>query len=231
MNYDSREWIETNGGGAYSSSTISGANTRVYHGLLVASLNQPVDRYVVLSYIEESVNITHEQNISLSTRIKRDTYQNIYTTNQYKLAAIKHFSVFPVTTWVYELDKSKTIKKQIVMPRDKQTGTTVVGYTYDAPSHVEPVTLKLKPYFTFRDFHSNVSLEKRWKQIVQSNKIILINEACPNEKVYFQWNQENVHYTKRNELAHRYFYIREEDRKLGSEENNLWMSGVFTILL
>ncbi len=32
------EWIVTNGIGGYASSTIIGANTRKYHGLLVASI-------------------------------------------------------------------------------------------------------------------------------------------------------------------------------------------------
>ena len=31
-----KEWLITNGIGGYSSSTIIGANTRKYHGLLVA---------------------------------------------------------------------------------------------------------------------------------------------------------------------------------------------------
>jgi len=39
-----REWIITNGIGGYSSSTIIGANTRRYHGLLVAPLTPPAIR-------------------------------------------------------------------------------------------------------------------------------------------------------------------------------------------
>lgn len=33
-----KEWLVTNGLGGYASSTVTGANTRGYHGLLVASL-------------------------------------------------------------------------------------------------------------------------------------------------------------------------------------------------
>ena len=36
-----KEWLITNGIGGYSSSSIIGANTRKYHGLLVASLTPP----------------------------------------------------------------------------------------------------------------------------------------------------------------------------------------------
>ena len=43
-----KEWIITNGIGGYSSSTVIGANTRKYHGLLVAPLTPPSRRYVIL---------------------------------------------------------------------------------------------------------------------------------------------------------------------------------------
>ena len=36
-----KEWIITNGIGGFASSTILGANTRKYHGLLVAPLLPP----------------------------------------------------------------------------------------------------------------------------------------------------------------------------------------------
>ena len=44
-----KEWLITNGIGGYSSSTIIGANTRKYHGLLVASLTPPARRFLILS--------------------------------------------------------------------------------------------------------------------------------------------------------------------------------------
>ena len=50
-----REWLETNGLGGYASSTIIGLNTRRYHGLLVAALQPPVGRMVLLSKIEDTV--------------------------------------------------------------------------------------------------------------------------------------------------------------------------------
>ena len=44
-----KEWIITNGIGGFCSSTVIGANTRRYHGLLIASLNPPASRYLILS--------------------------------------------------------------------------------------------------------------------------------------------------------------------------------------
>src|SRR5262252_703244 len=50
-----REWLVTNGLGSYASGTVSGVNTRRYHGLLVAALRPPVARTVLVAKIEEEV--------------------------------------------------------------------------------------------------------------------------------------------------------------------------------
>src|SRR6476660_5348737 len=50
-----REWLATNGNGAFASSTLCGLNTRKYHGLLVAAMAPPVRRMVLLSRVEETV--------------------------------------------------------------------------------------------------------------------------------------------------------------------------------
>src|SRR5215467_15482565 len=51
------EWLETNGIGGFSSSTIAGLNTRRYHGLLTAATKPPVGRFVLLSKLEETLLI------------------------------------------------------------------------------------------------------------------------------------------------------------------------------
>ena len=63
-----KEWIITNGIGGFASSTIIGANTRKYHGLLVASINPPAKRTLILSKIDESLEINDE---------KYDIYTNL----------------------------------------------------------------------------------------------------------------------------------------------------------
>ena len=52
-----KEWIITNGLGGFASSTIIGANTRKYHGLLIAPLTPPARRYLILSKVDESIEI------------------------------------------------------------------------------------------------------------------------------------------------------------------------------
>ena len=45
-----KEWLLTNECGSYASSTIVGCNTLGYHGLLIGSLNPPVNRIMALAY-------------------------------------------------------------------------------------------------------------------------------------------------------------------------------------
>ena len=47
-----KEWLITNGIGGFSSATIIGANTRKYHGLLIAPLTPPARRFLILSKLE-----------------------------------------------------------------------------------------------------------------------------------------------------------------------------------
>src|SRR5439155_5258293 len=55
------EWLETNGLGSFASGTVSGANTRRYHGLLVAPLHPPADRFVTLSKLEETLLVGNQR--------------------------------------------------------------------------------------------------------------------------------------------------------------------------
>ena len=63
-----KEWVITNGLGGFASSTIIGANTRRYHGLLIAPLMPPARRTLILSKLDESIEINGN---------KTDLYTNI----------------------------------------------------------------------------------------------------------------------------------------------------------
>lgn len=88
-----REWIITNGLGGYCSSTIIGANTRKYHGLLVAPLTPPARRHLILSKLDESiqtdgksiiftqicVKIIFQMDINIYKALKKIIYQYLNT--------------------------------------------------------------------------------------------------------------------------------------------------------
>src|SRR3990172_4229899 len=51
-----REWLVTNGIGGYASGTIAGVLTRRYHGLLIAALKPPLDRKLLLTKLDETID-------------------------------------------------------------------------------------------------------------------------------------------------------------------------------
>ena len=52
-----REWFVTNGLGGYAAGSVVGGTTRSYHGLLVAALRPPVERDVLVTKIDETVEL------------------------------------------------------------------------------------------------------------------------------------------------------------------------------
>ena len=62
----SREWLETNGIGGFASGTISGTNTRRYHGLLTAATRPPLGRITTVSKFLELLTVGSES-VELST--------------------------------------------------------------------------------------------------------------------------------------------------------------------
>jgi predicted glycogen debranching enzyme len=138
----SREWIETNGLGGWASSTVSGANTRNYHGIFVSAINPPVERMVMLNKLEEII-ITKEKKYELSCNqfpgkvvCEGLQYLNRFTRD-----------IFPVAQYkIGNIEITKTIAALY------QEDTVVI--TYEVTSADSEFELELKPLISFRDYHS-----------------------------------------------------------------------------
>jgi len=81
------EWLQTNHTGAFAMGTVSGMNTRRYHGLLIASLNPPADRYSIFPRVEETVDFSGEQ-MALATV----QYPGVVSPESYRL--LEEFSAW-----------------------------------------------------------------------------------------------------------------------------------------
>ena len=101
-----REWIITNGLGGYCSSTIIGANTRKYHGLLVAPLTPPARRHLILSKLDESIQ-TDGKKYNLYTNMCKN-----YISDGYKY--LQSFKKDYIPVFEYEV-AGINIKKSICM--------------------------------------------------------------------------------------------------------------------
>ena len=97
------EWIITNGLGGYSSSTITGMNTRKYHGLLVTSDKPPLDRKVILSKLEEEL-LLKDKTVKIST----NRYPDVIYPEGYKNQVKFELNPFPLFT--YNVDKIEVKK-------------------------------------------------------------------------------------------------------------------------
>ena len=139
---DRREWLETNGLGGYAMSTVTGENTRRYHGLLVAATKPPAGRDVLLSKLEETL-------LAGGRRIDLSTNRFPGTTHPEGFRLLKDFRLEPFPTWVFEAD-GVVLERTLFMAHGENT--TVVSYRLlsDSPG----VQLEVRPLVAFRDFHS-----------------------------------------------------------------------------
>src|SRR5947209_12319155 len=67
-----REWLITNGLGGYAGGSIVGATTRSYHGLLVAALHPPIERTMLVTKIDETVDFPGEHSLKLGVNEYQD---------------------------------------------------------------------------------------------------------------------------------------------------------------
>ena len=113
-----REWLETNGLGGFASSTITGLNTRRYHGLLVAATRPPVGREVLLSKLEETLLIDGRPFDLSSNR-----YPGVVHPQGFRYLTDFRLDPFPVFTFEVE---GIVIEKTVFMVQGENT--TVVQY-------------------------------------------------------------------------------------------------------
>lgn len=141
-NFIENEFIVTNGIGGYASSTLSGCNTRKYHGLLVASLNPPVDRQVIVSKTEEY--IVREDGSFIHTATNQ--YADCLYPEGYQL--MTKFSRKPFPLMEFEAE-GYAFGKQLFMPYG--SNTTIVEYFNFG---LTPITLNIHPLWVFRNHHT-----------------------------------------------------------------------------
>jgi predicted glycogen debranching enzyme len=139
----SREWLVTNGLGGFASGTVAGANTRRYHGLLMASLRPPVKRMVLLATLEEWVVVDGQEPVSLTTSEYWDG--TVFPDGYRRLEQLRLEGMLPVFRWSIP---GGVIEKRIWM--EEKQNRTVVSYRLLTGSSV---ALRFRPLFAHRDYH------------------------------------------------------------------------------
>ena len=169
-----REWIITNGIGGYSSSTIIGANTRKYHGLLVAPLMPPGNRQLILSKLDESINM-EGKTYNLYTNVCKN-----YISDGFKNLESFEKEYIPIFTYKIE---DMQIKKFICMEHGKNT----VGVYYYIKNGDKASKMTVTPIINFRGFHTtntNNKIELRQEKQEDSNKVKMIINNNSQHPIY-----------------------------------------------
>ena len=209
MNLESglnKEWILTNGLGGYSCSTIIGCNTRKYHGLLVAPLVPPARRHVILSKLDEAIEINGREHV-LYTNMCKDFISQGYKN-------LVRFEKEYVPIFSYKI-KETDVKKIICMEYGKNT----VCVFYKIKNGEYNAKLKVAPIVNFRDFHTmNTSHNYKLGQTIKNRKVELIIDNNNHYPVYMYMTEGNYieHY---NDTFKNMYYIEEEKRGFYPEED------------
>ena len=202
-----KEWIITNGIGGFASSTIIGANTRKYHGLLIAPLTPPARRYLILSKVDESIEIGGKQ-YNLYTNIGKN-----YITKGYEYQT--SFEKEEIPTLKYKISDVE-ITKQTCM----KYGENTVGILYKIKNGKQPTKLTLAPLMNFRDFHSmSTNHEFKIRQENKGTKLKVIIDYMIQNPIYIKVS-EGIYIPHNNDIFRNMFYIEEQKRGFYPEENH-----------
>lgn len=210
-----KEWIITNGIGGYSSSTIIGANSRKYHGLLVAPLMPPGNRQLILSKVDEALEI-EGKTYNLYTNVCKNNISDGYK-------YLKKFEKEYIPIFTFQVQDT-TIKKFICLEHGKNT----VGIYYYIKNGEKASKLTLAPIVNFRGFHTtNTSENFDIKQEIENNKVKIIIDNNSQYPIYTYISEGR--YIKHNyDIFRNMYYIEEEKRGQGALENHV-VPGVYEI--
>ena len=140
-----REWLVTNGLGGFACGTVAGANTRRYHGFLVASLNPPVERTLLVAKVELSV-----QYLGMET----DLSANEFAGGTISGRGFVHLESFAledgIPIWRYALADALLEMRIFMAP-----GQNTSYLRLELLRATGPLRATLKPLIAYRDYHSH----------------------------------------------------------------------------
>lgn len=153
----SLEWLEANGLGGWASSTVSGAHTRRYHGLLVAATKPPAGRRVLLAKLDATLVLPDGARIELDA----NRYPGAIHPRGFERLVAFAREPFPTSTF-----EANGIRLRRVVGVGHGENTTYLTFELlAAPAEAAPIVLELRPMFAGRDMHSlaRASAAREWR--------------------------------------------------------------------
>lgn len=212
-----REWLVTNGIGGYAMGTVSGLRTRSYHGLLIAALDPPLGRSLMLANLEETLTVgditaTLFTNSRDSGDISPDGYRSI---EMFRLERTT-----PV--WTYACNGARIEKRIWMQPGEN---TTYIRYTLLNAD--DPVSLDIGVIVNYRDHHarSGDDLSLHVEQIEHGFRI-----ATQDEQASFHV-LSNIARTEEQNVSQEHSYLSAEAaRGLSAQDTGLRVGAFHTTL-
>lgn len=169
-----REWLVTNGRGSYACSTLSCLNTRRYHGLLVAALEPPLKRTVLVAKVDEEIEAE-----GFVYRMGTNEYQN-NVLNPEGYLFLQQVLVDGMIPTLHYLAAPFQLTKTIWMEHDRDT--TYIRYQLGEQSR--PIHLTLLPFCDYRDFHNLTHAGTDWRFKVEPLKAGFLVQAHESAQPY-----------------------------------------------
>lgn len=223
-----KEWLHTNGAGTYASSTIAGMHTRRYHGLLVAALESPPGRHVLLSHMDTTVvgpRGATRPGARPGARPAWELAKHQFPGVDPKTTPfhLQRFDQDPLPRWTYDVCGGSL---EITLALVRNEDALVLRYAYTGDTLLD---LRLRPLIAARPFHK---LQREHGGMLQRV------ELRPNGEMRVQPNRDLPRICFRYEGTfvgspdwwRRFEYLAERDRGLDYEED-LWTPGVFEVPL
>ena len=141
---EAREWLCVNGIGGFASGTVAGLLTRRYHGLLVAALQPPLGRTVLVSRVEETIEY---RGVRRELHVNRWADGTLGPQGHHEIERFHLDGTTPV--WSYALADA-LLEKRIWM----EPGANTTYVAYRTARAAAPVALTVAAHVNYRDYHS-----------------------------------------------------------------------------
>jgi predicted glycogen debranching enzyme len=210
-----REWLVTNGLGGFACGTISQANTRRYHGLLIASLRPPVERILMMAKVDITARY-RDETFELATNEYAD---GTLTPRGFEQLGAFHLELgLPV--WTYLLGDA-VLEQRIWMAHARNT-THVSLLLRHATAAMQ---LTLLPLCSYRDYHSHS--HGGWSLNVQSQERGCTIVALEGARPYRLWTDRGE-FIEDHDWYWGFHHRMEAARGLDAGED-LFRPGLFTV--
>jgi predicted glycogen debranching enzyme len=134
----------TNGLGGFACGTVAGANTRRYHGFLMASLSPPVERTLLVAKVELNVRY-----LGIECELSANEFAGGAISGTGFVHLESFASVDGIPSWRYAVADALLEQRIFMAP-----GSNTSYLCLELLRASAPLRVTLKPLVTYRDYHS-----------------------------------------------------------------------------